>query len=216
MARAIRKRSARAQAREILIEEMMRGTLAPGERLNETVLAKSLGVSQTPIREALLWLEGKGYVTSRADRGFFVKALSMSEVEGIYPVLADLEVLALSTVASFPDELLDRLDAINRKFRRSRAERSIDLDNEWHSLLLSGCGNTYLTGCIERVRDDAHRYENLFFRDGGNIDDSCAQHDEIVALLRDGNRRAACETLRNNNMHGVETLRAWLAQKLGQ
>ncbi len=209
----VQKISARAQARSILIEQMVHGKLEPGERLNETILAKQLGVSQTPIREALLGLEGQGYVISRADRGFFVKEMSVSEIKGIYPVLAELESSALKAVRTFPDELLDELDDMNGDFVNSRGEHSIDLDNQWHQLLLSNCENQYLLECIARVRDDVHRYENRFFREGGNIANSSAHHYEITNLLRSNKKAQACNALKKNNLHAIELMCAWLETK---
>ena len=206
----VQKMSARAQARAILIERIVQGDLAPGVRLNETALAGELQVSQTPVREALLGLEGQGYVTSEADRGFFVKPLLVEEVRGIYPVLGELEALALSSVSSFTKKQLGALDAVNKEFALSMGEQSIELDNEWHHLLLSGCDNHYLLACIDRVRNDAHRYENMFFRDGGNIENASEQHRAIINLLKHQKRDLACKALRENCLHGMESLCAWL------
>lgn len=213
MKTAVQKMSARAQARSILIERIMQGDLLPGTRLNETYLARELQVSQTPVREALLGLEGQGYVTSLTDRGFFVKPLSVQEVRGIYPVLGELEALALSSIDRFSESLLKELEGINQEFAESAGEQSIELDNDWHSLLLANCQNQYLLECIDRVRNDAHRYENMFFRDGGNIEKASGQHGVIVDLLRQRNYGRARTALRNNCLHGMEQLCAWLETK---
>lgn len=213
MKTVVQKMSARAQARSILIERTIQGDLLPGTRLNETRLARDLQVSQTPVREALLGLEGQGYVTSLTDRGFFVKPLSVQEVRGIYPVLGELEALALSSIASFPENLLKELEGINQEFARSMGEQSIELDNDWHSLLLSDCPNGYLIECIDRVRNDAHRYENMFFREGGNIEKASGQHRAIINMLRQRNYGRARSALRDNCLHGMEHLCAWLEAK---
>ncbi len=213
MSLMIKQLSTRSQVRKILIEKIMRGVLLPGERINETALAKELGVSQTPIREALLGLEGQGYILSQARRGFFVTELSSKKVREIYPVLAQLEAAALTSITSIPEDVFKQLEQINKKFAVSRGEKSIELDNEWHQLLLSQCHNDYLMTCIARVREDAHRYENLFFRDGGNISNSSSQHEAILSLLKQGKTAAACDALTHNNIHGIEVMCEWLDGK---
>ena len=70
------------------------GSLAPG-RVNEVHLAAALGVSRTPLREALMRLVSEGALTSIARRGFFVAALSVEEVEQLYPIRAILDPAAL-------------------------------------------------------------------------------------------------------------------------
>ncbi len=209
----INQMSTRSQVRQILIEKIMRGELSPGERINETAVAKELGVSQTPIREALLGLEGQGYVLSKARRGFFVTELSSKKVREIYPVLAQLEETALASITSIPEDVFKKLEQINKKFAISRGEKSIELDNEWHQLLLSQCNNNYLMDCIARVREDAHRYENMFFRNGGNINNSSSQHENILNLLKQGKIKEARSALTHNNLHGIDVICNWLDVK---
>ncbi len=209
----INQMSTRSQVRKILIEKVIRGVLSPGERINETAVAKELGVSQTPIREALLGLEGQGYVISKARRGFFVTELSSKKVREMYPVLAQLEESALASITSISEKVFNQLEQINTKFATSRGEKSIELDNQWHQLLLSQCNNNYLMACIARVREDAHRYENMFFRDGGNISNSSSQHKEILSLLKQGKTDAARKALTHNNLHGIDVMCEWLDGK---
>ena len=75
----------------------MKGDLLPGNRLQDVLLAAELGVSRTPVREALLRLERDGLVESDPNRGFFVAPLSRKEVAEIYPMVWALECLALDS-----------------------------------------------------------------------------------------------------------------------
>ncbi|MEM6570130.1 MAG: GntR family transcriptional regulator, partial [Planctomycetota bacterium] len=87
--------SLRQQAASELRSRLLRGDLAPGHRVNETAIAAELGVSQTPVREALLLLERERFLDSAPGRGFTVRPLDPDEVREIYPVLGNLEAFAL-------------------------------------------------------------------------------------------------------------------------
>src|SRR4028119_956924 len=87
----------REQVHHAIIGRILREELAPGARLSDSALAGELGVSRTPVREALLRLEREGFLEVDVGRGFFVKPLSAGEVREVYPILWTLEVLALRT-----------------------------------------------------------------------------------------------------------------------
>ena len=115
---AVERTPLRVQIRRSLTEAILSGRLPPGDRVNETTLAEQLGVSQTPVREALLGLEGRGFLSSRPGRGFFVREFSARDVRDIYPVLATLEVLALESCEPPDRAALVELDRLNGSLRR--------------------------------------------------------------------------------------------------
>ena len=213
MTPVIEKRSARTQALELIIEMIHAGKLPAGTRVNESALARELGVSQTPIRESLLSLQGQGYLTSEADRGFFVKPLTIREVEDIYPVLAALETQALKSIRVFPKSTLAELREINKSFAKSRGKEACALDDVWHDKLLQDCPNAYLLASIDRVRRDIARYENLFFLEGGNLDTSSDEHEAIIAALEAGNNDAACALVEANCLNTIAYIRTWLESR---
>ncbi len=92
---AIERKNLRSQVREELLTRMRAGAVQPGEGINEVQLAAELGVSRTPLREALIALESEGQITSENGKGFRFMPLSASEFEDLAPVLAALESLAL-------------------------------------------------------------------------------------------------------------------------
>ena len=81
---------------EIVLNEIVEGALAPGSRLVESRLAERLGVSRTPVREAMFRLHQDGFVSTTAGTGFSVKALDEKEARELFPILSGLECLALS------------------------------------------------------------------------------------------------------------------------
>ena len=187
------------------------GQLSAGERINEVQLSERLGLSRTPLREALGRLEGEGALTSKPHLGFFVAPLSETEYRQLYPIRALLDPEALR-LAGIPSETrLRDLAALNRKMKESRDPlTAIALDDQWHLALIDDCPNRVLielsTIFIQRTR----RYELALMRDGANVKVSTRQHDEILRFLRNGNLRRACARLRDNMLSGTESVIEWL------
>ena len=91
----ITRSTLRQEVRAAVLERLVSGQLAPGARVNETNLARELGVSATPVREALLSLEAQRFLRSTPGKGFAVAPLDAAEVHDIYSVLAVLDTQAL-------------------------------------------------------------------------------------------------------------------------
>jgi DNA-binding GntR family transcriptional regulator len=111
----------REQVKEILLERILRGELEPGERLVETRLARELGTSQAPVREALRDLELLRLVESVPFRGARVRAVDDTQLLPVFPVRAVLEELAASEAARKADRDLDALDSELRSMREAAA-----------------------------------------------------------------------------------------------
>ena len=91
----IKRRSLRAQIREELLRRLRDGSIEAGAGINEAELANELGVSRTPLREALIGLETEGYIESEIGKGFRFAVLGSAEFEELAPVIAALECLAI-------------------------------------------------------------------------------------------------------------------------
>ena len=210
----LKRHSLRDQVRTSVIDLVLSGELPAGERINETELARRLGVSQTPVREALLSLEGQSFLAAETGKGFQVRDLDPYEVREIYPVLATLESFALES-AGLPDaDTLEQLKSLNEQFVRtgSEPEQAIDLDNRLHRRLLKGCQNAYLLDLIAQVRRSANRYEYAYLRRPGQVKLSFEQHTQILATLEARNLRRAMRLLRKNDLEAVAPLVRWLSQ----
>lgn len=206
----------RDQVHHALAERILRDELKPGSRISDTTLARELGVSRTPIREALLRMEREGFLEADLGRGFFVKPLSVREVREVYPVLWTLEVLALRTAGTLPPGRQAELDALNARLEaEDDAERRIDLDGEWHALLLGGCGNEHLMATIAAQKAVIRRYEYAYMQNAGHIPLSTRTHQEIAALAAAGDAEAAVPLLENNWRFTMDSLLGWLRQVVG-
>lgn len=113
----VRRAPLRDQIYEILVEKVMSGVFAPGTRLRDVGLAASLGVSRTPVREALVRLGREGFLLADHNRGFTVRAFDEREIRETYPLVWTLEVLAMCDGFPQSTDVLSRLEALNRSMR---------------------------------------------------------------------------------------------------
>jgi DNA-binding GntR family transcriptional regulator len=213
---AIARTNLRCTIRDRLLDGLMRGGLAPGVSLNEPALAAELGVSRTPLREALVALTHEGFLHAHPGRGFFATPLRASEAEEIYPIVWTLEGLALRLAAPLPPAQVDQLERLNARLAKTAdAWRALGLDRQWHAELLSGCPNRRLLQNLDTLKAQAFRYEYAYFRDSGRIVTSSDQHEAILASVRAGKLDGALARLEGNWRVSLEFLRPWLAAGSG-
>ncbi|KAF0676851.1 GntR family transcriptional regulator [Profundibacterium mesophilum] len=137
-----------------LLEEIRAGRLAAGDRLRETELAERLGVSRTPVREAIRQLEADGLVTHVPRQGASVRGLDYAEVMELYEMRAVLEGTAarLATRAASQIEL-DELAALNEELVRAGASpEAFDLNRQFHAALLDAAKNRFLSRSIQGLQ----------------------------------------------------------------
>ena len=203
----------RDQVHHAVVDRILRDELRPGARISDTALARELGVSRTPIREALLRLEREGFLEADVGRGFFVKPLSVREVREAYPVLWTLEVLALRTAAPLSDARRGEMARINADLESEQdPERRIDLDGSWHRALLETCGNEYLMAQIAALKAVIRRYEYAYMQNAGYIPVSTRTHEQIAELVADGKVEDAVPLLEANWRFTMESLLTWLRE----
>ncbi len=194
-----------------LREMIFDGRLAAGERLNEVHLAARLGVSRTPLREALAALVAEQALTIVPRRGFFVAALTAEEARSIYPIRAFLDPEALRLAGIPSPERLERLEGINRRLGGARNVRdAIRMDNDWFRELWADCPNRVLVDLIEQFMRRTRRYELAAMRERDTVASSVGAKTEVHELLRVGKLAAACKRVRKSLMDGAKPVLAWL------
>jgi len=184
----------REQVKEILLERILRGELEPGERLVETRLARELGTSQAPVREALRDLELLRLVESVPFRGARVRAVDDSELLLVFPVRAVLEELAASEAARKADRDLGALDSELQSMREAAAaddwRTQIAHDVAFHRTMVQMAGNepllqSWLILGVE-VSTAFATYQTLW-----DQDELAEFHVPIVEAIRAGDSRRA-------------------------
>ena len=205
----IERRALREQVREELLSRMRSGAVRPGEGINEVQLAAEIGVSRTPLREALIALEAEGQIESESGKGFRFAALSAREFEELAPVISALEGLAIQlSPLQKMQKLGTRLGKLAAEFdSESAAHRTImTRDDEWHGVMLSACRNERLLSLIGSVRQSFHRYESLLVSDEALVSRVAAEHAAIARHLADGDIPAAQQALETNWVNGAKRI----------
>ena len=209
----ITRRPLREQIYEELIQWIDSGAYAPAERLRDFALAEALGVSRTPVREALLRLEREGIIAADQGRGFKIRPFSAVEVREKYPIVWTLECLALRTSPPPGAEQVERLRALNQAMSDAQGgpARLLGHDTEWHAALLERCGNAALLEMIGALKTTLRRYELAYMRESVRVAASTEHHARILEAYSRGELEAAQEWLRRNWEQSLDELSRWLA-----
>lgn len=169
------------------IEQMiLSGELQAGEQVNESRLAKRLGVSRGPIREALRSLEHSGLVTTVVNRGTFVRQLSRKEALDVYDIRANLGGLAAGTLAEkISDEQLAALEQLVEKMEQADGfDAYYPLNLEFHARIMEFCDNERLAALYQACVNELHLFRRKSLVQGGGLTVSNREHRKILAALR--------------------------------
>lgn len=212
---AIDRRPLRDQIRDEVLARLERGEFTAGADVNEARLAAELGVSRTPLREALVVLEQEGVLQSRPGRGFRFAPISPEEFAELTPVIAVLEAFALET--SDPAHLRKiafRLRQMAEEFSVSVAEHEVIArhDDAFHDLLISGCPNERLTDLLTSLKAGLRRYEHLSLADTAALERSADEHRHIADCLVNEDLPGAVAGLRQNWASGTTRMLQRLAK----
>ena len=194
------------------VERLMTdGELEPGQTITEAGLSKALGVSRTPVREALLQLEAEGVLQSTPARGFTVRELTATEATELFPILSALEALAVRTTRQPID--ITRLRRLDEQL--SAADEPITrwkLDTAFHEAMIAACPNASLRALITRLRVTMSRYEIEYMRTVGGAwkHGSGNRHAAIVDALVAGDRDGAGEAIWQNWRQSMDAVQTWL------
>lgn len=180
-----------------VLEWILDGTLYPGEYVREQELAEALGVSRTPVREALRRLEDSGLVRSEANRSTRVAPLEISDVKMIYPIIGTLEPLAIRlSEGQMTLDDIDEIAAANAQIVIAVQEGirggAADADERFHQLVSSHCGNPELIRIVGGLRVKLRRMAHAYFLGRIIAEVSVEEHAAVVEALRAGDvERAA-------------------------
>lgn len=170
------------------------GTLAPGSRLLQSNLADSLGVSTTPVREALRDLSVEGLVQMDAHRGAIVRDLDIREVEEIYELRMLLEpVMIRRTGARVDPAMLDEAEELLEQMRDEEDQHVwVELNRRFHEVLSSGDDTSRLADILQSLRNSSALWVGLSLG-AQRIQESYVEHRQLLAAYREGDIEAIVE-----------------------
>ena len=203
------------QAYNQIKDAICQGSVAPGDILSGNQIAQQLGMSRTPVREALRALASEGFVEIRNGIGAYVKPLSSKDMEDLYEVRCLLEMQAIKT--SIYRISNDEIDDLTRRFQAiydaceqgdspAQGEFS-ELDWELHSLLVDRCTNNYIKEIVAGNNSNLRRYQSLSVNVLGDVHESARQHLEILRVLRSRDLDKLEEVLHAHLMWSANLLR---------
>jgi DNA-binding GntR family transcriptional regulator len=199
--------------RDAILRLLEGGALADS-RVRDTDLAARLGVSRTPVREALLDLVRTGVLVSDHGRGFRVAPLDPVEIRELGQMLGALEAAALRWSPPASAARLAQLERAIAALDAARGDALLVLErNEaWHVALLEDCPNRRLRERLAELRGATRRYVLAFLRGAGGLGLATGGHRRVLAALQAGDRAAAARALEEQLVSGTDELAGWLAR----
>jgi DNA-binding GntR family transcriptional regulator len=205
----IKRLPIRDEVYDKLLTWIMEGELRPGEKILDKELAEHLGVSRTPVREALRRLEDKSLVESAANRWTRVSEISSDEPDMIYPIIWTLEKLALSSAAGrMTEEDFDQMDQSNQKMKKALehddAVAASKADTAFHDVFIERSHNVFLIKILQELKIRCRRLEVNYFDGLSYSLSSIEEHDIIISAMRSGDIELAQKTIHSNWKKSLE------------
>ena len=195
-----------------LKEEIRSNRFPPGGMLTEPEIAIRLGMSRTPVREALIRLESEGLVQLIPRRGAKILPIRAEDMREIYEILTALEPEAAANLASrtLATDLISPLDnatsEMEEALKMNDLDRWADADDRFHQMLLEINGNHRLIGFVSSLYDQAHRARMVTLRLRNWPVKSTEEHRQIVEFLRAGNADLVRDAFRKHRIRAMDEL----------
>lgn len=202
----LRPVSLREQAREAVRTRIVLGRIEPGEVVSVATVAAELGVSVTPVREAVMDLAHLGMVEIIRNRGFRVPPLSEHDLDEIFTLRTMLEAPAMAEVARIHDAgALAPYRALAAQITEAAREGDLDAfldrDRRFHMGLLAMTGNHRLVSMVGQLRDQARMRGLQKLADQGELTDSAQEHEAIVEAVAARDADLTAELTRRHLAH---------------
>lgn len=191
---------------ESLREAIITAQLKPGERMMEIQLAEEMGVSRTPVREAIRKLELEGLVVMVPRKGAYVAGLSLKDIADVFEIRRALEGLAAELAADrITEDELEKLERylviIAEEIEGGDIEKVVETDTQFHTLLYEASRNSRLSQTISNLREQIQRFRTTSLSYPGRMKEALEEHRKIVEAIsvRDGEaaRLIAMEHIEN-------------------
>ncbi|MCR4440843.1 MAG: GntR family transcriptional regulator [Peptococcaceae bacterium] len=198
---------------ESLRDAIVNQVLKPGERLMETELAEEMGVSRTPVREAIRKLELEGYVVMVPRKGAYVAGLSIKDINEVFEIRGALEALAAGLAAQrATEEEIEEME-ISLALEASHYEASdllktIEVDTKFHELIFKASKNSRLQGMVKELREQVQRFRTTTLAVPGRMKFALDEHRQIVEAIASRNVALAQKAAR----HHIESAEAALLE----
>ena len=198
-----------------LRQAILKGELKPGERLMEIALAERLGVSRTPIREAMRKLEQEGLVVMIPRRGAQVANITEKDLNDVLEVRITLENMAIEKAcANMTDADIRKLEQAAEVFQTSTAEGDLVkmAEANFHEVIYEAADNKRLMQVLNNLREQIYRYRVEYLKEDESRNRLVKEHEKITRAIKERDVKAAQELsfehLENQRMGIIQAIRA--------
>lgn len=207
--------------REVVFENMRKaiieGVLKPGERLMEIQLADQLGVSRTPVREAIRMLELEGLVIMLPRKGAYVANISKKDLLDILEVRVGLEGLAAYCAAErMTEDDIKKLEIISKDIEDAVYKNDVDTmlvkDEEFHTLIFQATGNKRLMNMMINIWETVYRFRLMYMSDYSSAVNIVDEHKKIIEAFKKGRANLAEKLAKEH----IELAQQFMIEKLMQ
>lgn len=186
-----------------LREAILKGELKPGERLMELQLAAQLGVSRTPIREAIRMLEQEGLAVTVPRKGAEVAKMTLKGMEDVLEIREALDVLACQLACvRISEEQLSVLEEKKQAFEESLKTGNVktiaEADMSFHDVIYEATGNPKLVNMLNNLREQIYRYRVEYLKKEENYPILIKEHNDIYQALVNRNQEEAATSIREH------------------
>jgi DNA-binding GntR family transcriptional regulator len=198
---AINSKSLREQVYEYLRGELHGGRLVSGSMINLTLISKQLGISKTPLRDALLQLDAEGFVTISPRRGVFVNPVTIDDVRHSYEIVGALEAAVIFSVF----DRIGKAHIERMKFNNAELKAALERDDfqsyyqlniAFHHVFLELSDNRMLQRIIMPIRQRLYDFPRRCYIKEWELR-NCGDHDDFIKALERGDRNAAVNVWRD-------------------
>lgn len=198
-----------------LRQAILKGELKPGERLMEIALADKLGVSRTPIREALRKLEQEGLVVMIPRRGAQVADITEKDLNDVLEVRIALENLSVEKACKrMTEEQIKKLGLAAREFERTTAENNLvklaEADVAFHEIIYQAADNQTLNQVQSNLREQIYRYRVEYLKDEEMRNQLVKEHEQLYLAMKERNVEKAQEI----SFHHIENQRKGIIRSI--
>ncbi|MHB1126042.1 MAG: GntR family transcriptional regulator [Bacillota bacterium] len=193
---------------ETLREAIINGRLKPSERLMEVQVAEELGVSRTPVREAIRKLELEGFVVMIPRKGAYVAGISTKDYAEVFEIRAALESLAAGLAAERITE--DELEELERLLvqlaecaENNDVTALIQVDTDFHDVLYKASRNERLVQIVSNLREQIQRFRSTSLAYPGRIRETLEEHKKLVEAISERNATLA-QSLAQEHIENAE------------
>lgn len=205
------RKSAGEHIFEHLKQAIIKGVIPPGSRMVETRIAETMGVSRTPVREAIHKLEREGLLVKSAHTGFAVTDVSREDIEECFGIRAVLEGYAarLATAKHTPEQLKP-LIRWNEVFRKFLEEGNLDalpkINTELHNIIYALSGSPKLIKMINDLKEQILRFRTMILRDKSLARASHKDHSDMLAMMQERREEEVEKLVREHILRGQKAV----------